>query len=77
LLKIPKRHAPFIFGAIQSGLTSGVAAAIAHSSDSLDLFPSHWARSWILSWITVLPIVLLAAPVIRKVVNCMTDSGTV
>jgi hypothetical protein len=75
LFKLPKRNAPFIFGVIQSGLTSAVAAAIAHSSESLSTFLGDWLRSWLLSWVAVLPIVLLAAPVIRKIVAAITGEN--
>jgi hypothetical protein len=64
---IPRRYAHFVFGVIQSGLTSAVAAGIA----SLPLLPSgafleNWVSSWLLSWALMLPIVLFAAPLIRK-----------
>jgi hypothetical protein len=70
--KLSKRNGPFVFGVIQSGLTSAVVAAIAHSSESLSTFLGDWLRSWLLSWVAVLPIVLLAAPVIRKIVVSIT-----
>ena len=70
--QLSKRYGPFIFGVIQSGLTSAVAAAIAHSSESLSTFLGDWLRSWLLSWVLALPIVLLAAPVIRKMVASIT-----
>jgi hypothetical protein len=75
LLKLSSRRGPLIFGVIQSGLTSAVAAAIAHSSDSLGAFPADWLRTWLISWIVVLPIVLLAAPVIHKIVAYMTSEN--
>jgi hypothetical protein len=73
LFKLSKRYGSFIFGVIQSGLTSAVAAAIAHFPDSPGTFLGHWLRSWVLAWIAALPIVLLAAPVIRKIVAYMTN----
>jgi hypothetical protein len=69
LFRLPKRHGHFVFSVIQSFLTSAVAAAIAHSTDATAVFLGHWARSWMLSWVTVLPIVLLATPVIRRIVD--------
>jgi Protein of unknown function (DUF2798) len=74
--KLPKRYGHFIFSVIQSCLTCAVAAAIAHFSlDSAGPFISHWLRSWLLSWITILPIALLAAPFIRRVISYLTDDG--
>jgi hypothetical protein len=67
MLGIPRRYAHFVFGVIQSGLTSAVAAGIA----SLSLLPSgafleNWLSSWLLSWVLMLPVVLFAAPLIRR-----------
>lgn len=73
LQMIPRRYAHFIFGMIQSGLTSSVAAATA----SMDLlhegaFVGHWLRSALLAWLVMLPIVLFAAPVIRNLTLYLT-----
>jgi len=71
-LKLPKRLSPLIFGVIQSCLTCAAAAAVAHSTDSL----SVWLKAWLWSWMIILPIVLLAAPVIRKIVSYLTGERT-
>ena len=74
MLRIPRRYAHFMFGVIQSGLTSAVASAIA-SSDSLARgeFFRHWLQSWLLAWVLMMPIVLLAAPGIRKLTHYLTQ----
>jgi hypothetical protein len=61
----PRRHAHFLFAAIQSALTSSIAAAIA----SFNLiwvggFFGQWLRSWAVAWIVMLPVVIVAAPAI-------------
>jgi len=68
MLGIPRRYAHFVFGVIQSGLTSAIAAGIA----SFPLlatgeFLADWMRSWLVSWVLMLPVVLLAAPAIQRV----------
>ena len=73
MLGIPRRHAHFVYGAIQSGLTSAIAAAIA----SFPLFAGgsfimHWLRSWVIAWLIMLPIVLFAAPLIRNFSHALT-----
>ena len=70
---IPRRYAHFVFGIIQSGLTSAVAAGIA-SYPFLETggFFLHWIVSWLLSWTLMLPIVILAAPGIRRLANDLT-----
>ena len=71
-IKLPQRFSPLIFGVIQSCLTCAVAAAVAHSADPFGAFVGHWIRTWFLSWMMTLPIVVLAAPIIRKIVAHIT-----
>jgi len=61
-LKLPKRHGPLLFGVIQSCVTCAIAAAVAHSADTFGAFAQHWVKTWFLSWVMTLPIVVLAAP---------------
>jgi hypothetical protein len=63
---IPRRYSHFVFGIIQSGLTSLIAAGIASfpAGNALD-FLAHWMVSWLIAWAAMPPIVLLAAPAIR------------
>jgi hypothetical protein len=73
MLKIPRRFNHFVFGVIQSGLTRAVATAIARLSFPIEGSAiSSWLASWLLSWATMLPIVFLAATLIRKVANLLT-----
>jgi Protein of unknown function (DUF2798) len=73
MLKIPRRHAHFVFGVIQSGLTSAIAAAIASFPFfAQNSFVRHWVVSWLLSWILMLPLVLFAAPLIRRASEILT-----
>jgi hypothetical protein len=70
MLGIPRRYGHFVFGVIQSGLTSAIAAAIA--TLPYGPFWLHWVQSWIVSWLLMLPIVLFAAPAIRKLSDLLT-----
>jgi hypothetical protein len=73
VLNIPRRYSHFVFGTIQSGLTSLIAAGIASAPFLNDgSFLKHWLGSWILSWAMMLPIVLLAAPRIRSLAQLLT-----
>lgn len=64
---IPRRYSHFVFGVIQSGLTSLIAAGIASfPATSVLLFIRHWMASWLIAWVAMLPIVVLAAPAIRS-----------
>ena len=72
--KFPKRYGHFLFGVIQSGLTCAVAAgiAIAPRWHEVPLF-AFWFRSWLIAWVVMVPVVLLAAPLIRRVTIKLTN----
>jgi hypothetical protein len=70
---IPRRYSHFIFAVIQSGLTCLIAAGIA-SFPSLPRgeFLQNWLSSWLIAWVTMLPVVLLAASAIRSLALALT-----
>jgi hypothetical protein len=73
MLGIPRRHSHFVFGFIQSGLTSLIAAAVAsypliHSGN----FLRNWIVAWLISWAMMTPVVLFAAPAIRALSYALT-----
>ena len=73
MLRIPRHHGHFVFAVIQAGMTTAIAAAIASVpflSDST--FIVHWIGSWLIAWAAMTPIVLLAAPLIRRLVLALT-----
>ena len=73
MLPIPRRYAHYVFGILQSGLTSGVAAAIASLPFRQDgQFLSHWIGAWCLAWLMMLPLVMFAAPAIRRIAHWLT-----
>lgn len=73
--KLPHRYAPFIYGVIQSGITTAVASGIATTGalgvNSLAL--GAWLVAWLLAWITMLPVVVLVAPLIQRAVLAVTE----
>ncbi len=73
MLGIPRRYSHFVFGTIQAGLTSLIAAGIASISlMEVGKFLSHWLLSWVISWAVMLPFVLFAAPFIRALSLLLT-----
>lgn len=74
---IPARYSHLTFGVIQSGLTSGVSAAVASVPFWAERsFIAHWLSAWSISWLIMLPIVVFAAPVIKSLVHRITcDAG--
>jgi Protein of unknown function (DUF2798) len=76
MTSIPKRYSHFIFGLIQSGFTCAIAAGIASTPFVADgAFVSHWLKSWIVAWATMIPFVLLATPIIRRAVDAITSDA--
>ena len=74
MLGIHRRHSHYVFGFIQSGLTSGIAAAIAsYRLIAQGGFLPHWLGAWLVSWALMTPIVLFAAPAIRRLSNALTS----
>jgi hypothetical protein len=70
---LPRRYLHFLFAAMQSALTSAIAAAIA----SFNLiwvggFLRHWLEAWAIAWIVMLPVVLVAAPAILRLSEFIT-----
>jgi hypothetical protein len=71
--RIPGEYRHLVFGVIQSGLTCAIAAAIASFPFYAEgSFASHWAHAYLYSWIIMLPVVVIAAPVIRRIVDAIT-----
>jgi hypothetical protein len=65
---LPERFAPFVFASLQSGITSLLASGVASASHGVGWeMLGWWARSWVLAWILVLPVVIIAAPIIQRV----------
>jgi Protein of unknown function (DUF2798) len=77
MLGISRRHSHFVFGIIQSGLTSAIASGIASFPfSSPEAFLCRWLSSWVLAWVAMLPIVIFAAPLIRRLTVALTvDDG--
>jgi Mn2+/Fe2+ NRAMP family transporter len=73
MLGIPRRFSHFVFAIIQSGLISAIAAAIASYPFLTEgSFTRHWLQAWVLAWILMLPVVVFAAPGIRKLAYLLT-----
>lgn len=68
MARFPKHYAPFLYGIIQSGLTTAIATAIATlQTTAFGLrFVMHWLSAWGLAWIAMLPVVVFAAPLIQR-----------
>lgn len=73
MFRIPRRYSHFVYGFIQSGLTCGIAAAIgSFPLAASGNFVLHWLQAWLFSWLLMLPVVLFAAPAIRRLTHAVT-----
>jgi hypothetical protein len=77
---MPARFAPIVFGFVLSALMSFVVSGIAtfRNAGLVDGFFSLWIGAWLPSWLIAFPIVLVVAPVARRVVGSLVkaDAGT-
>jgi Protein of unknown function (DUF2798) len=75
-MKIPHKYGHFVFGVLQSGVTCAVASAIAvYKTNSGEHPIIDWLSTWGLSWIMMLPVVFLFAPILRKAVEKITTQS--
>ena len=73
MLGIPRRYSHFVFGIIQSGLTSLIAAAVAsYPLVYTGQFLQNWIASWLIAWAMMIPVVLFAAPAIQSLSTLLT-----
>jgi Protein of unknown function (DUF2798) len=73
---IPARFAPVLFGLILSGLMSLIVSGLAtyRVVGGSAGFLALWMHAWIMAWLVAFPIVLVAAPLTRRLVALATTS---
>jgi hypothetical protein len=70
---IPRKYVHQVFGILQSGLTSGLVSASASAPlVAPGSFLGHWLGAWLLSWLMIVPVVVFAAPGIRRLADFLT-----
>jgi len=73
MIKLPKRYGHFLYGVIQSGITTCLATAIATFGQGPLLAAAvRWLEAWLASWSLMIPVVLLIAPFIQRLTILMT-----
>ena len=71
---IPARYAPYLFGFLLSGMMSCIVAGLS-TFRALGMgpeFPALRMGNWAVSWVPAFPIVLVVAPVTRRIVARLT-----
>lgn len=68
---LPARFAPVLFGLILSGLMSLVVSGIStfRATGLVDHFLALWVSAWLAAWLVAFPLVLLVAPVTRRILQ--------
>jgi hypothetical protein len=68
---MPARFAPVLFGFVLSALMSFIVSGIAtfRTAGFGDHFMSLWIGAWLPSWFVAFPVVLVVAPVARRLVG--------
>jgi len=67
------RFAPIAFGFVLSALMSLVVSGIStvRTAGLIEGFGNLWIGAWLPSWLIAFPIVLVVAPIARRVVGSM------
>lgn len=73
---MPVRFAPALFGFILSGLMSFAVSGIAilRNFGALDDFFALWMGAWLPSWLFAFPVVLVVAPLTRRLVGLLVKA---
>jgi hypothetical protein len=68
---ISRKFAPVLFGLILSGLMSLLVSGIStfRAIGPVTGFTGLWTGAWLTAWLFAFPIVLVAAPMARKLVE--------
>lgn len=74
MFKLPRKHAQIAFGLMQAGLTTAVASGIStyYIAGLGARFLQHWPLAWITSWMTMVPVVLICAPWLGRLIASIT-----
>lgn len=70
---MPARFAPVLFGFVLSALMSFVVSGIAtfRNFGLVDDFFGMWIGAWVPSWLIAFPVVLVVAPIARRLVGLL------
>lgn len=73
---MPARFAPIAFGLVLSCLMSFLVSGIAtfRNAGLADGFVGLWIGAWLPSWLIAFPVVLVVAPVARRIVGSLVKS---
>lgn len=73
---MPARYAPILFGFILSAMMSFLVSGIAtfRNAGLVDDFLTIWISAWLPSWLIAFPVVLVVAPIARRLVGALVKA---
>jgi hypothetical protein len=73
---MPARYAPILFGFILSALMSFLVSGIAtfRNAGLVDGYFNTWISAWLPSWLIAFPVVLVVAPIARRLVSVLVKA---
>lgn len=73
-MKLPRHWAPPLFGLILSGLMSLLVSGMVtvRSIGVVQALPGVWFDAWLSSWAVAFPVVLIMAPLTRRLIARIT-----
>ncbi|HHY50420.1 MAG TPA: DUF2798 domain-containing protein [Alphaproteobacteria bacterium] len=73
---MPARYAPILFGFILSALMSLLVSGIAtfRNAGLGEGFILTWIQAWLPSWLIAFPVVLVVAPITRRLVGLLVKT---
>jgi len=75
---IPSQSGPILFGFILSALMSFLVSGISTfgNVEPAEGFLGLWVRAWLPSWLIAFPMVLVIAPIARRIVGGLVETRT-
>lgn len=72
----PRQFAPALFGLILSGLMSLLVSGIStyRAVGIGDGYAGLWVSAWLTAWLVAFPVVLVVAPLARRMVALLVDN---
>lgn len=67
-IRLPVRARPYLFAALQALVTTGLSTMVATGAAL-----GRWLAAWAVAWVMIVPLLLLLAPAIWRLVDRLCD----
>ncbi|HYW55390.1 MAG TPA: DUF2798 domain-containing protein [Polaromonas sp.] len=74
---LPAKFAPALIALLLSGMMSLVVSGIStlRNAGLVEAFASLWMNAWMPSWLIAFPVVMVVAPLARRIVGTMVKKS--